>query len=107
MKNLQTPHNSHSNNTAEMSAILTTLHIVPPDSTVKIFTDSEISTKIIYNANYKGQFKQVKEEIDHLTQEKRLMFSIQWTIEPTTQEQLMGITMRIRKQRKQQEQEKE
>ena len=46
-------------------------NVRPPDSTVKIFTDSEISTKIIYNANYKGQFKQVKEEIDHLTQEKR------------------------------------
>ena len=72
-------HKAHSNNTAEISAVLTTLHIIPPNSTITIYTDSEITTKIINNSKYCGQFKQFKEEITSLIQEKNLTFTINWT----------------------------
>lgn len=72
-------HTYHTNNMAEISAITTALHIIPPNSILKLFTDSEIAVKIIHNRDYKGQFKQLKEEIDYLTQSKNLQYSIEWT----------------------------
>ena len=72
-------HSYHSNNMAELSAITTALHIIPPNSNAKVLTDSEIAVKIINNTNYKGQFKQIKDEITNLISTKKLQASIEWT----------------------------
>ncbi|KAG2373041.1 hypothetical protein C9374_012887 [Naegleria lovaniensis] len=63
---------------AELSAVVTSLKLIPSSSSVTIKTDSEIAQKIFTNNNYRGQFIQLKREYEATIQDKKLKVTIEW-----------------------------
>ncbi|KAF0976485.1 hypothetical protein FDP41_004384 [Naegleria fowleri] len=62
----------YSHNVAELSAILTSLKILPPKSKAKIHTDSEISIHVLKNKAYNGIFNCFKHEYQQVIQQSNL-----------------------------------
>ncbi|KAG2389133.1 hypothetical protein C9374_014533 [Naegleria lovaniensis] len=68
----------YTHNMAELSAVVTSLKLIPSSSSVTITTDSEIAQKIFTNNNYRGQFIQLKREYEATIQDKKLKVTIEW-----------------------------